>query len=282
MTSVPKIGLSQATPTDSEYFWQDWHDHNRAECRRLLCYIPRGSQLLNSLATWSLMIGKQHESEGILWVPSVVTILLIGIWVFVLGMHVRAFLQQAIMVFELDEDKGELAQVRASLRIDTDVPSSDQSKIRRRARVTTGRPSTHVHVRAEAESRHIVGFQSSRFIPSAAVSSSATSKQVCGSLQVITPPQCYVPSGRNHKSCSSSMRLYGHIFNRPLGAYCTSSALVLLHILMEPATPATSAVVAWSWLCTCRGRLGSSEGQLHYQLSSMLRMHTDNCSFTIS
>ena len=32
MTSVPMIGLSQATPTDSEYFWHDRTVQSVADC----------------------------------------------------------------------------------------------------------------------------------------------------------------------------------------------------------------------------------------------------------
>lgn len=53
-------------------------------------------------------IGKQLGSEGILWVGSAMTILLVAMWIFVFVAHVRAVLTKQIMMPGKDEDAGKL------------------------------------------------------------------------------------------------------------------------------------------------------------------------------
>lgn len=57
----------------------------------------------------TIRIGEQFESEGILWVGSMMTVLLVGMWIFVFACHVRAVLRKDILMPGKDEDKGELA-----------------------------------------------------------------------------------------------------------------------------------------------------------------------------
>jgi hypothetical protein len=59
-----------------------------------------------SFTTSTLLIGRQLQSEGILWLASAMTILLVAAWVGVLIMHVKAVLQKEIMMPGMDEDKG--------------------------------------------------------------------------------------------------------------------------------------------------------------------------------
>lgn len=61
----------------------------------------------------TIRIGEQFESEGILWVGSLMTILLVGMWIFVFACHVRAVVQRVILMPGKDEDKGELAYLGA-------------------------------------------------------------------------------------------------------------------------------------------------------------------------
>jgi tellurite resistance protein TehA-like permease len=51
-------------------------------------------------------IGEQLGSPAIEWVGSVMTVILVGVWLFVMAMHVRAVLQKQIMMPHIDEDKG--------------------------------------------------------------------------------------------------------------------------------------------------------------------------------
>ena len=82
-----------------------------------LCGVLAGSpQLRFSLTWWSLvfpnigftivtiMIGKQLANEAILWVGSIMTILLVMAWLFVLCCHVRAVYNTEILYPGKDED----------------------------------------------------------------------------------------------------------------------------------------------------------------------------------
>ncbi|KAK4609908.1 Malic acid transport protein [Fulvia fulva] len=53
----------------------------------------------------TIRIGEQLGSEGILWVASIMTILLVAMWIFVLVAHVRAVWMRQIMMPGVDEDK---------------------------------------------------------------------------------------------------------------------------------------------------------------------------------
>lgn len=60
----------------------------------------------------TIRIGEQLESEGILWVGSAMTILLVAMWLFVLVSNIKALIQRKILMPGLDEDKGEFAASR--------------------------------------------------------------------------------------------------------------------------------------------------------------------------
>lgn len=57
----------------------------------------------------TIKIGEQLESEGILWVGSAMTILLVAEWIFVFVAEVRAILRKDIIMPGKDEDKGKQA-----------------------------------------------------------------------------------------------------------------------------------------------------------------------------
>lgn len=52
-------------------------------------------------------IGQQLESEGVLWVGSAMTILIVITWISVFVCHVWAVLTERMMMPGMDEDKGE-------------------------------------------------------------------------------------------------------------------------------------------------------------------------------
>lgn len=54
-----------------------------------------------------IKIGQQLLSPGIQWVGSIMTIILITVWLFVMVMHFRAVVTKQIMMPDADEDKGE-------------------------------------------------------------------------------------------------------------------------------------------------------------------------------
>ena len=56
----------------------------------------------------TITIGRQLESEGILWVGSAMTILLVVAWMFIFVAQVRAVVRREILMPGRDEDKGEL------------------------------------------------------------------------------------------------------------------------------------------------------------------------------
>lgn len=59
-------------------------------------------------AITTISIGNQLSSEGIKWVGSVMTVLLVAMWLFNLGMHVRAILTKTMLWPGKDEDRDEL------------------------------------------------------------------------------------------------------------------------------------------------------------------------------
>ena len=61
----------------------------------------------------TIRIGEQFESNGILWVGSAMTILLVATWIFVLMSHVRAIWKKQILMPGKDEDKDECASPQA-------------------------------------------------------------------------------------------------------------------------------------------------------------------------
>ena len=56
----------------------------------------------------TIRIGEELQSPGILWVATVMTILLVVMWIFVFCMQVRAVLKKQILMPGKDEDKGKL------------------------------------------------------------------------------------------------------------------------------------------------------------------------------
>ncbi len=60
-----------------------------------------------ALALAATRIGEALESEGILWVASVMTVLLVAAWIFVIVLNVRAVVLGQIMMPGKDEDRGE-------------------------------------------------------------------------------------------------------------------------------------------------------------------------------
>jgi len=52
-----------------------------------------------------IQIGEQLLSPAIQWVASIMTIILIAMWLFVMAAHARAVLKKQIMMPGLDEDK---------------------------------------------------------------------------------------------------------------------------------------------------------------------------------
>lgn len=59
-------------------------------------------------AIFTIAIGEQLESQGILWVGSAMTILLVAMWIFIFVAQVRAVLRKDILMPGKDEDKGEI------------------------------------------------------------------------------------------------------------------------------------------------------------------------------
>ena len=59
-------------------------------------------------AITTINIGNQLESEGIKWVGSIMTVLLVGVWLFNLGMQVRAIIMKNMLWPGKDEDRDEL------------------------------------------------------------------------------------------------------------------------------------------------------------------------------
>lgn len=55
----------------------------------------------------TINIGKQLGSQGILWVSSAMTILLVAVWLFVFIAHARAVLMKQMMIPNKDEDEGD-------------------------------------------------------------------------------------------------------------------------------------------------------------------------------
>jgi len=52
----------------------------------------------------TINIGEALMSEGILWITSIMTIILVGVWLFVGSMHARAVWQKRILWPGKDED----------------------------------------------------------------------------------------------------------------------------------------------------------------------------------
>jgi tellurite resistance protein TehA-like permease len=59
-------------------------------------------------------IGEQLLSPGIQWVGSVMTVILVAVWLFVLSQHLKAVMTKQIMMPGSDEDKGQYYTIRGS------------------------------------------------------------------------------------------------------------------------------------------------------------------------
>lgn len=59
-----------------------------------------------ALALATARIGEELESDGIMWIASVMTILLVAAWIFVIILNVRAVIRGDIMMPGKDEDRG--------------------------------------------------------------------------------------------------------------------------------------------------------------------------------
>jgi tellurite resistance protein TehA-like permease len=66
------------------------------------CVFPNAG-----FAIATISIGEQLESEGILWVGSTMTILIVVAWVFIFAAQMRAVWRRQILMPGKDEDKGE-------------------------------------------------------------------------------------------------------------------------------------------------------------------------------
>lgn len=137
-TALALIGLSQALPEDSLYFIQRagmtdvirtmaefvgiflWGLSAWFFCVTLLSILVGVKRMSFKLNWWAFVfpnvgftiatirIGESLQSEAVLWFSSVMTILLVATWLFVLVSHIRAVVQRKIMMPGMDEDKGEL------------------------------------------------------------------------------------------------------------------------------------------------------------------------------
>ena len=135
-TGLALIGLSEALPADYGYFskrpfaieiLQIMADFTAIFLWMLAFWffcvtviaIMAGLRKMNFHLIWwglvfpnvgfaiaTIKIGQQLQSEAVLWVSSIMTILLVALWMFVLAAHIRAVLSKEIMMPGKDEDKG--------------------------------------------------------------------------------------------------------------------------------------------------------------------------------
>lgn len=140
-TCLALIGLSQALPEDSLYFIQRtggtdvlrtlaefvgiflWGLSAWFFCITLVSILIGVKQMSFRLNWWAFVfpnvgftiatirIGQTLRSEGILWFATVMTILLVATWLFVLVSHINAVVKRKIMMPGMDEDKGEFASI---------------------------------------------------------------------------------------------------------------------------------------------------------------------------
>ncbi|KAM3422389.1 hypothetical protein BST61_g2743 [Cercospora zeina] len=136
-TGLALIGMSQALPSDVGYFVERpgavmvlqtvadfvavflWSLSFWFFCVTALSLLAGVKRMSFHLVWWAFVfpnvgftlatirIGQQLKSEAILWIASAMTILLVMMWIFVFVAHVRAVLQQRIMMPGMDEDKDE-------------------------------------------------------------------------------------------------------------------------------------------------------------------------------
>lgn len=143
-TGLALIGLSQAIPPNQSFFAtrpyavQDlqalalfaaiflWVLAFWFFCITTISLIMGIRQMNFHLVWWGLVfpnvgfniatikIGEQLQSEGILWVASAMTILLVAMWIFVLCTQIRAVLRKEILMPGKDED----TQVGSDISLD--------------------------------------------------------------------------------------------------------------------------------------------------------------------
>lgn len=136
-TGLALIGLGNALPRDYGYFVTHplaieilpvvalftalflWTLSFWFFCISLISVLAGLRHMTFHLVWWALVfpnvgftiatidIGRQLGSQGILWVASVMTVLLVGMWIFVFISHARAVLRKDIMMPGKDEDKDE-------------------------------------------------------------------------------------------------------------------------------------------------------------------------------
>jgi tellurite resistance protein TehA-like permease len=134
-TSLALIGLAKALPKDFDYFALHplayevlntvalfvaiflWALAFWFFCISLLAVLHGVRKMSFHLVWWAFVfpntgfaiatisIGEELGSEGILWIGSVMTILLVAMWLFVLAFHVKAVITRQIMMPGKDEDK---------------------------------------------------------------------------------------------------------------------------------------------------------------------------------
>lgn len=97
-------------------------------CVTLLAVVAGIRQMSFHLIWWALVfpnvafviatgrVGEQLESEGIMWIASIMAILLVGMWLFVFVLNMRAVFEGDIMMAGKDEDKGTSAASRIRRR----------------------------------------------------------------------------------------------------------------------------------------------------------------------
>lgn len=135
-TGLALIGLSNAIPRDYGYFGTHpaafdilqtmalftavflWTLAFWFFCISVVSVLAGVRKMSFHLVWWALVfpnvgftivtidIGRQLESDGILWLTSAMTILLVCMWIFVFSEHIRALLTKRIMMPGIDEDKG--------------------------------------------------------------------------------------------------------------------------------------------------------------------------------
>ncbi|CAK3788106.1 malic acid transport [Lecanosticta acicola] len=157
-TGLALIGLSQALPPDGSYFRPRpgiipilqtladglaiflWSLSFWFFCVALLSVLRRARDMSFHLVWWAFVfpnvgftiatikIGQQLGSEGILWVASAMTVLLVVVWGFVFVSHMRAIWKRQIMMPGLDEDKDQYKadDRRLNIPVPPTVPPTPQ------------------------------------------------------------------------------------------------------------------------------------------------------------
>ena len=136
-TSLALIGMARALPPEASFFQRHttaienmqvlaafigvflWTLSFWFFCTASLAVLTSVKRMSFHLTWWAMVfpnvgftiatirIGEEFESEGILWLGSVMTVLLVGMWMFVFVCHVRAVMQRQILMPGKDEDRGE-------------------------------------------------------------------------------------------------------------------------------------------------------------------------------